>query len=62
MPYLQQRKRLGWIPKQVIMWMVQKPRRTYTLKEEQIGFGSNSEKPLPQVKSSYYETDAVMGK
>jgi len=41
---------------------MQKPRCMYTLKEEQVGFGPNSEKSLPQVKSSSYETDAVTGK
>lgn len=34
----------------------------YTLKEEQIGFGPGSAKTIPQIKSSYYETDPVSGK
>lgn len=37
------------------MWTMQKPRYVYALKEEQVGFGPDSAKPLPQVKSSYYE-------
>lgn len=41
---------------------MEKPRCMYTLKEKQVGFGPDSAKLLPQVKSSYYETDAVMGK
>lgn len=41
---------------------MQKPRGMYTLKEEQIGFGPGPAKALPQVKSSYYETDPVLEK
>lgn len=41
---------------------MQKPRCMYSLKEEQVGFGPASSKPLPEVKRSYYETDVVTGK
>lgn len=46
----------------MVMGTMQKGRCMYTLKEEQVGFGPDSAKPLPQVKRSYSETDAVTGK